>query len=134
MRPVQWLLKDWKELKQFLNQKSYNNQERGYILSITVNQFLNIKTKVMNDNSKVLIGLLTGLAAGAALGLLFAPEKGSETRDRLNQSLKDLGDSIKDRAADEINNLASLKDKVVTSVKSKLQDNEEEFADDVEHA
>ena len=88
----------------------------------------------MNDNSKVLIGLLTGLAAGVALGLLFAPEKGSETRDRLNQSLKDLGDSIKDRAADEINNLAGLKDKVVSSVKNKLQDTEEEFADDVEHA
>ena len=131
---MQWLLKDWKELKQFLKEKSYNNQERSYILSITVNQFLNIKTKVMNDNSKVLIGLLTGLAAGAALGLLFAPEKGSETRDRLNQSLKDLGDSIKDRAADEINNLTSLKDKVVSSVKSKLQDTEEEFVDDVEHA
>lgn len=88
----------------------------------------------MNDNSKVLIGLLTGLAAGAALGLLFAPEKGSETRDRFNQSLKDLGDTIKDRAADEINNLAGLKDKVVSSVKNKLNDTEEEFADDVEHA
>ena len=88
----------------------------------------------MNDNSKVLIGLLTGLAAGAALGLLFAPDKGSETRDRLNQSLKDLGDSIKDRAADEINNLTNLKDKVVSSVKSKLQETEEDFADDVEHA
>jgi len=87
----------------------------------------------MNDNSKVLIGLLTGLAAGAALGLLFAPEKGSETRDRLNQSLKDLGDSIKERAAEEIDNLTSLKEKVVTSVKSKLND-AEEFADDVEHA
>ena len=87
----------------------------------------------MNDNSKVLIGLLTGLAAGAALGLLFAPEKGSETRDRLNQSLKDLGDSIKDRAADEINHLASLKDKVVSSVKSKINE-EEAFVDDVEHA
>ena len=68
----------------------------------------------MNDNSKVLVGLLVGLAAGAALGLLFAPEKGSETRDRLSQSLKDLGDSIKDKAADEINNLSNLKDKVVT--------------------
>ncbi|PTS93054.1 hypothetical protein DBR11_25950, partial [Pedobacter sp. HMWF019] len=45
----------------------------------------------MNDNSKVLIGLLAGLAAGAALGLLFAPEKGTDTRDRLSQSLKDLG-------------------------------------------
>jgi len=88
----------------------------------------------MNDNSKVLIGLLTGLAAGAALGLLFAPEKGSETRDRLNQSLKDLGETIKDRAADEINALANLKDKVVSSVKSKLNDAEEEFVDDIEHA
>jgi gas vesicle protein len=88
----------------------------------------------MNDNSKVLIGLLAGLAAGAALGLLFAPEKGSETRDKLSQSLKDLGDAIKDKAADEINNLANLKDKVVTSVKIKLHQTEEEFADDVEHA
>jgi len=89
----------------------------------------------MNDNSKVLIGLLTGLAAGAALGLLFAPDKGSETRDRLSQSLKDLGDSIKDRAAEEIENLANIKDKVVSSVKSKIRDAEEdEFADDAEHA
>lgn len=88
----------------------------------------------MNDNSKVLIGLLAGLAAGAALGLLFAPEKGSDTRDKLSQSLKDLGETIKDRAADEINNLASLRDKVVDSVKSKFNQAEEEFADDVEHA
>jgi len=89
----------------------------------------------MNDNSKVLVGLLAGLAAGAALGLLFAPEKGSETRDRLSQSLKDLGDSIKDRAADEINNLAGLKDKIVSSVKNQLRQGEEEFIDDdLEHA
>lgn len=89
----------------------------------------------MNDNSKVLVGLLVGLAAGTALGLLFAPEKGSETRDRLGQSLKDLGDSIKDKAVDEINNLSNLKDKVVTSVKSKIRQSEEEFMDDdLEHA
>jgi gas vesicle protein len=87
----------------------------------------------MNDNSKVLIGLLAGLAAGAALGLLFAPEKGTDTRDRLSQSIKDLSDSIKDRAADEINNLANLKDKVVSSVKNKVN-HEPEFIDDTEHA
>ena len=87
----------------------------------------------MNDNSKVLIGLLAGLAAGAALGLLFAPEKGSDTRDKLSQSLKDFGDSIKDKAADEINNLTSLKDKVVDSIKSKLRDVENEYSDEVEN-
>ena len=87
----------------------------------------------MNDNSKVLVGLLVGLAAGAALGLLFAPEKGSDTRDKLSESLKDLGDSIKDKAADEINNLASLKDKVVDSIKSKLRDVEDEYSSEVEH-
>ena len=88
----------------------------------------------MNDNSKVLVGLLAGLAAGAALGLLFAPEKGTETRDRLSQSLKDLGDSIKERAADEIDSLTNLKDKVVSSVKTRFRDEEEEFVDDTEHA
>jgi gas vesicle protein len=87
----------------------------------------------MNDNSKVLIGLLAGLAAGAALGLLFAPEKGSDTRDKLSQSLKDFGDSIKDKAADEINNLTNLKDKVVDSIKSKLRDVENEYSDEVEN-
>lgn len=87
----------------------------------------------MNDNSKVVVALLAGLAAGAALGLLFAPEKGSETRDRLGESLKDLGDSIKEKAATEIDNLSGLKDKVVSSIKGKVKDAEQEYSDEVEH-
>ncbi|WP_129716841.1 YtxH domain-containing protein [Pedobacter sp. SYP-B3415] len=88
----------------------------------------------MNDNSKVLVALLAGLAAGAALGILFAPDKGSDTRDKLSESLKDLGDSIRDKAADEINSLANLKDKVVSSIKTKLRGEEEEYNDEIEHA
>jgi gas vesicle protein len=87
----------------------------------------------MNDNSKVLIGLLAGLAAGTALGLLFAPEAGTETRERLGQSIKDLGDTIQEKATDQLGNLNELKDKVVNAVKGKL-DIEDEFEDDVEHA
>jgi gas vesicle protein len=88
----------------------------------------------MSDNSKVVVALLAGLAAGAALGILFAPEKGTETRDKLTESLKRLGDSIKETAANEIDNLVGLKDKVVDNFKSKLNGAEEELQDDLEHA
>ena len=85
----------------------------------------------MKDNSKTLIALVAGAAAGIALGLLFAPEKGSETRDKLSESLKNLGDSIKDRAAEEIDNLTEFKEKVVGKIKSKIQTAEDEYVDDV---
>jgi len=88
----------------------------------------------MNDNSKVVIALLAGLAAGAALGMLFAPEKGSETRDKLSESLKNLGDSIKETAANEIDNLVGLKDKVIENIKTKIKGAELEYQDDLEHA
>lgn len=88
----------------------------------------------MSDNSKVVVALLAGLAAGAALGILFAPEKGTETRDKLTESLKRLGDSIRETAANEIDNLVGLKDKVVDNLKSKLNSTEEELQDDLEHA
>lgn len=85
----------------------------------------------MKDNTKTVIALLAGVAAGAALGLLFAPEKGSETRDRLSESLKNLGDSIKETAADEIDNLTELKEKVVNKIKSKIKTAGDEYVDEV---
>jgi gas vesicle protein len=88
----------------------------------------------MNDNTKVVVALLVGLAAGAALGVLFAPDKGTETRDKLADSLKNLGDSIKETASAEIENLINLKDKVVGNIKSKISSAEEEYQDDLEHA
>ncbi|MDB5030190.1 YtxH domain-containing protein [Mucilaginibacter sp.] len=88
----------------------------------------------MNDNTKVVVALLAGLAAGAALGILFAPDKGDETRDKLTESLKNLGDSIKETAAAEIDNLVGFKDKVVENIKGKIKGVDEEYQDDLEHA
>ncbi|MET3977646.1 gas vesicle protein [Mucilaginibacter sp. UYP25] len=88
----------------------------------------------MNDNTKVVVALLAGLAAGAALGILFAPEKGTETRDKLSESLANLGDSIKETAANEIDKLVGLKDKVVDNIKTKVKGAEAEYQDDLEHA
>ncbi len=88
----------------------------------------------MKDNSKVVIALLAGLAAGAALGILFAPDKGTETRDKLSESLKNLGDSIRETAATEIDNLVGMKDKIMGNIKTKIKGAEEEYQDDLEHA
>ena len=88
----------------------------------------------MKDNTKVVVALLVGLAAGAALGILFAPDKGNETRDKLAESLKNLGDSIKETASKEIDNLMAYKDKVVDNIKSKMNGVEQEYQDDLEHA
>lgn len=86
----------------------------------------------MNDNGKVAVALLAGLAAGAVLGLLFAPEKGSETRDRVNESLADLGDAIRERAEEQFDQLQDLKEKLVAAVKTKVGKAESAIDDEIE--
>ncbi|HLW50525.1 MAG TPA: YtxH domain-containing protein [Sphingobacteriaceae bacterium] len=86
----------------------------------------------MSDNAKVVAALLAGLAAGAALGILFAPEKGAETREKVNESLKDLSDAIKERTAEQMNNIGALADKLVGTVKSKLNGVEETLEEAIE--
>lgn len=88
----------------------------------------------MSDGSKVVLALLAGVAAGAALGILFAPDKGTDTRDKLSDSLNNLADSIKETAANELDKLSGLKHKVVDSIKTKINGEEAEYQDDLEHA
>jgi gas vesicle protein len=60
----------------------------------------------MNSGSKVLLGVLAGAAAGAVLGVLFAPDKGPETRRRLSEGSRDVASSLKDRFSDLVDNIA----------------------------
>jgi gas vesicle protein len=46
--------------------------------------------------SRILLGFAAGAAIGAALGILFAPDKGTETRRRISERGNDLADSVKE--------------------------------------
>ncbi|MDP4267258.1 MAG: YtxH domain-containing protein [Bacteroidota bacterium] len=46
----------------------------------------------MNKNGKVVLALIAGAAAGLAAGLLFAPEKGKDTRKKIADSAKKIGE------------------------------------------
>jgi gas vesicle protein len=41
-----------------------------------------------SNTGQTLIALLTGAAIGAGLGILYAPDKGSKTRDKLSKEAK----------------------------------------------
>merc|ERR1712108_34925 len=74
---------------------------------------------IMSKNSNTIIGILAGTAIGATLGVLFAPDKGSATRQRI----ADEANLQKERLA---NSAADLKDKVTTTVGDKKQTLEEQ--------
>lgn len=42
----------------------------------------------MSRNSNILLAFITGAAAGATLGILYAPDKGKNTRDKLSFQLE----------------------------------------------
>jgi len=53
-----------------------------------------------DSGSRFGIGLILGLAVGAALGFLFAPRSGKETRELLKGKASDVSETVKDLTAD----------------------------------
>ena len=79
-------------------------------------------------NTDVVVGILGGLAVGAILGVLFAPDKGSNTRRKIAEKGTDLKDNLKGNfndfvasIEDQYSNFTSNAEDVIEEGKSKLE-------------
>ena len=54
----------------------------------------------MNKNQKFLIGTLSALVTGVAIGLLVAPKKGKDTRKLIKSKANDFSGTVKTKASD----------------------------------
>ena len=66
-------------------------------------------------SGKVLLGVLAGVAVGATLGILFAPEKGSVTRKKISRKADDYSEELEEKFAE-----------FIASVTEKFEDMQEE--------
>lgn len=82
------------------------------ILSYEISEkyFFTLKYSFMSTGTKVFLGILGAAAAGVAIGLLIAPEKGSETRKRIAKTTSDWADQVSNlfkNTSEEFENLKS---------------------------
>jgi gas vesicle protein len=75
----------------------------------------------MNTSGKILAAVAAGIAAGAVLGILFAPDKGSETRKKISEQGHKFTEGIKSKFNKGKEKFNDLKEKFT-------HEKEEEFA------
>lgn len=81
------------------------------------------------SSGKVLLGVLAGVAAGALMGILFAPDKGAETRRKIVEKGEDYVDGLQKKFNDLLDDLTEKMDatkakaeKVAADAKGKVED------------
>lgn len=74
----------------------------------------------MKDQAKIIAALLVGAAAGAALGLLLAPDTGEGLRSDIAGYVNDLVSTAKDKAQSTVGDLKEYGSNVVDKAKSKF--------------
>ncbi len=75
-----------------------------------------------NHTPSLISGLLLGALAGAALGVLFAPHKGSRTRSNIVEGTKDIADSLKRKMKKEVKAIRRKAKDLENATKEKFEE------------
>jgi gas vesicle protein len=72
---------------------------------------------VMTSTSKVILGIVGAAAAGAVIGLLLAPEKGADIRQKVKDAANDFAVQLADLFAEGKSEFNNIKSKATRSAK-----------------
>ncbi|UFH45555.1 YtxH domain-containing protein [Flavobacterium galactosidilyticum] len=78
---------------------------------------------------KIILGVLGGVAVGALLGVLFAPEKGDKTRKKIMEKSNDYADELKDKLDSLLGTVSSKYDKLKREGESLYAEGKSKFQD-----
>jgi len=77
------------------------------------------------NTDKILIGILAGFAAGALVGVLFAPDKGSNTRKKLTEKGNAMASDLESKYSDLKSEVSKTIDRVKNEYSQVMQDGQE---------
>lgn len=82
----------------------------------------------MNSNTKFILGIIAAGAVGVAIGMLLAPEKGSDLRKSIKDTVDDLGEKLsdlisegKEKAKDVAQNIKSTGEDIKNDVRTTVE-------------
>lgn len=70
---------------------------------------------------KILVGVLAGAAAGTLLGILIAPDKGSETRKKITKKGEDYKDALEDKFDELMDHMTDKFDRTEKECRAMVQ-------------
>ena len=85
----------------------------------------------MTTRSKIALGVVGALAAGVAIGLLIAPDKGSEVRKRIKQTAGEWADNLShlfSRAEEEMDGIGEKVRRTKSAAEEKVNQMKESFS------
>ncbi|MDR2010256.1 MAG: YtxH domain-containing protein [Bacteroidales bacterium] len=87
----------------------------------------------MNDSNcgKGLLAFMGGIALGATLGILFAPDKGSRTRKKIVKGTKDITDAAREKIEDLIESAEEVVDELKENASNYIHRKEKEMEDEM---
>lgn len=76
----------------------------------------------MKTSGKILAAVAAGIAAGAVLGILFAPDKGTETRRKINDQGRKFAEGAKEKFRKGREKFNDLKEDIEQRVKETVDE------------